>query len=143
MKPAILVPYDFSSPAGHALRWAADLRRSVDGGSITLLHVGPLPSGPLLYGIPLPPPSANELGALSAELRDAADRMAPGASVEVTVAPNVAQKLLEAAAAWHIDLIVMGTHGRGGVKRLLLGSIADHVVRHARCPVVTVRGPSE
>jgi len=41
-----------------------------------------------------------------------------------------------------IDLIVMGTHGRGAVQQLLLGSVAEHVVRQAPCPVLTVRNPN-
>jgi nucleotide-binding universal stress UspA family protein len=45
----------------------------------------------------------------------------------------------EAAAAEHADLIVVGTHERGTVGRLFLGSVSDHVVRHARCPVMVVR----
>ena len=50
--------------------------------------------------------------------------------------------ILSAAEAERADLIVIGTHGREGVSRLLLGSVSDHVVRHARCPVLVVRGPS-
>ena len=52
-------------------------------------------------------------------------------------------QVLSAADAHNAELIVMGTHGRGGVKRLVLGSVADYVVRHASCPVVTVRGSTE
>jgi nucleotide-binding universal stress UspA family protein len=50
--------------------------------------------------------------------------------------------IVSAAEAERADLIVIGTHGREGVTRLLLGSVSDHVVRHARCPVLVVRGPS-
>ena len=49
------------------------------------------------------------------------------------------ESIVEAAAAEHADLIVVGTRERGTVGRLLLGSVSDHVVRHARCPVMVVR----
>jgi nucleotide-binding universal stress UspA family protein len=49
------------------------------------------------------------------------------------------ETILEAARAESADLIVVGTHGRGPVGRLFLGSVSDHVVRHARCPVTVVR----
>jgi nucleotide-binding universal stress UspA family protein len=49
------------------------------------------------------------------------------------------EAIVEAAVAEHADLIVVGTHERGAVGRLFLGSVSDHVVRHARCPVMVVR----
>lgn len=53
------------------------------------------------------------------------------------------EAILNAAAAEGADLIVVGSRGRGPVGRLLLGSVSDHIVRHADCPVVVVRGDSE
>lgn len=50
-----------------------------------------------------------------------------------------ASKIVEGARSWRADLIVIGSHGRGGVERLLLGSVAESVVRHASCPVLVVR----
>ncbi|MDH4141429.1 MAG: universal stress protein [Chloroflexota bacterium] len=50
------------------------------------------------------------------------------------------ESIVEAASAEHADLIVLGTHGRHGVDRALFGSVSDHVVRNAPCPVVVVRG---
>lgn len=52
------------------------------------------------------------------------------------------EAIVDAAQAEHADLIVLGTHGRRGVNRSLFGSVSDHVVRHAPCPVVVVRGPA-
>lgn len=49
------------------------------------------------------------------------------------------ETIVEAAQAESVDLIVVGTHERGAVGRLFLGSVSDHVVRHARCPVMVVR----
>jgi nucleotide-binding universal stress UspA family protein len=51
--------------------------------------------------------------------------------------------IVDAAASEHADIIVMATHGRGGLGRALLGSVADHVVRHAACPVLLVRPPQD
>lgn len=51
------------------------------------------------------------------------------------------EAIVAAADAEQADLIVLGTHGRTGINRSLLGSVSDHVIRHAPCPVVVVRGP--
>jgi nucleotide-binding universal stress UspA family protein len=53
------------------------------------------------------------------------------------------ESIVEAARAEHADLIVVGSHGRGGVGRFLIGSVSDHVVRHAPCPVMVVRRGDE
>jgi len=52
---------------------------------------------------------------------------------------DAGESIVEASEAETADLIVVGTHGRGAVGRLFLGSVSDHVVRHARCPVMVVR----
>jgi nucleotide-binding universal stress UspA family protein len=59
----------------------------------------------------------------------------------VETAISVPNALVEYAKANAIDLIVIGTHGRGGLERALLGSVADHVIRLAPCPVLSVRAP--
>ena len=59
----------------------------------------------------------------------------------VTTVATPCQEILRYAADENVDLIVMGTHGRGGVSHMLLGSIAERVVRRAPCPVLTVRSP--
>jgi nucleotide-binding universal stress UspA family protein len=51
------------------------------------------------------------------------------------------EAIIDAAEAEVADLIVLGTHGRTGIDRSLFGSVSDHVIRHAPCPVVVVRGP--
>jgi nucleotide-binding universal stress UspA family protein len=51
-----------------------------------------------------------------------------------------AEMIAEAAADANADLIVMGTHGRTGLTRLVMGSVAEEVLRHAPCPVLTIRG---
>ena len=62
----------------------------------------------------------------------------PGATGEV-LAGQPAARIIESAAGHNADLVVMGTHGRGGVKGLLLGSVAAQVVRTAPCPALTIR----
>lgn len=47
--------------------------------------------------------------------------------------------IVQSAHGWNADMIVMGTHGRTGLSRLLMGSVAEHVVRHASCPVLTIK----
>ena len=55
---------------------------------------------------------------------------------------NIREKIIDVAAEWRADLIVMGSHGRRGVQRFLLGSVAEHVARHAQCSVEIVRIPA-
>jgi nucleotide-binding universal stress UspA family protein len=69
------------------------------------------------------------------------DRTQLGAVAEVRTASNIAQAIVDYANNAEIDLIVMGTHGRGGIMHLLMGSVAERVVRLAPCPVLTVRHP--
>jgi nucleotide-binding universal stress UspA family protein len=144
MKPQILVPYDFSPAAEQALRWAQDLKQSVGGGSIRMLFVlSSLPAVGAVAAIPFSVPCEEDLESAEAALRDVAARIAPDATVAAVLGNDVASHVVDDANANGIDLIVMGTHGRGGVKRMLLGSVADYAVRNARCPVVTVRSGTE
>ena len=62
------------------------------------------------------------------------------ATTAVLFSGSAAREIVEHAQNNHIDLIVMGTHGRGGMAHLLLGSVTERVVRTATCPVLTVRG---
>jgi len=144
----ILVPTDFSEPAGAALEYARELARKF-GGRLHLLHVVP---APYLY------PWGSEtvtmpLEQILAESEDAArqqlDRLAKevGAeSLSVTTGTSVgspADAILEYADSGDIDLIVMGTQGRGVVGHLLIGSVAERVVRRSKVPVLTVHGPKK
>jgi nucleotide-binding universal stress UspA family protein len=71
------------------------------------------------------------------------DRIAaqfPGGAVETLLREGApASDIVAAAVEWHADLIVVGTHGRGGLGRLVLGSVAETVLREAPCPVLTIR----
>lgn len=141
MQPRILVPYDFSPTSEAALRTAADLHKSL-GGAIKLIHLigTPLMAVSVAGDVPLPPPSERDFSQVEGELRQIAARSVPDAEVEVTLTADLGVGVVEAAEKFGASMIVMGTHGRGGLKRLILGSVAEHVVRSASCPVMTVRG---
>jgi nucleotide-binding universal stress UspA family protein len=73
---------------------------------------------------------------------EAASARGARATVKVVIRSSaVGDIILDAARADGAELIVMGTHGRTGVRRLLLGSVVEHVLRHADCPVVAVHAP--
>ena len=133
----ILVPHDFSPSADAALATAADLAVLHDG-VLRVLHVIP-PIRPA-HGRPLPPPSADVAAArdrLAATVaRVTGRRKVRRISIDVMIGPPVACIL---AAASKSDGIVMGTLGQTGLARLLIGSVAERVVRHAPVPVLTVR----
>jgi nucleotide-binding universal stress UspA family protein len=140
----ILVPTDFSDCSDAAVRYGLELARTFDA-AVHLLHVvqDPMtqPWAAEGYSVPL-------LEVVEEWEKQAGQRLEqmvpPGdrarAHVTVTVASPYPE-ILRYAAAHAIDLIVMGTHGRGGVGHLLLGSIAEKVVRRSPCPVLTVRQP--
>jgi len=81
---------------------------------------------------------ALEIAGIARELESVVSRISPDATSEVLRAPWVASAILDTAKRVNADLIAMGTHGRKGFTRLMLGSAAEYVVRHAECPVVTL-----
>jgi nucleotide-binding universal stress UspA family protein len=84
-------------------------------------------------------PNEDEIAGLENRMVDKAREYGGHASAKVQIASsNVGDILLDVARAMGAELIVVGTHGRTGVRRLVLGSVAEHVLRHAHCPVVTV-----
>ena len=139
----ILVPTDFSAPADEALDYAVSLGRTF-AAAVTLLHVFEDPYAQSLYSeqyVPMPSEMRDEiLDHIHARL---AERVARSGRTDVTsiiLTGATAPTIVESAREQHADLIVMGTHGRHGVTHLLLGSVAERVVRTAPCPVLTVRG---
>jgi nucleotide-binding universal stress UspA family protein len=137
----ILHPTDFSRPAQAACEVAAALARDCRA-RLVVLHVTrpPLAS---LGGMPAPPPLPVEFDreGLEEQLRRVgaagpADR--PECRLEYG---EPAAGILRVASECAADLIVVGTHGRTGLGRLLMGSVAEQVVRKAPCPVVTVKAP--
>ena len=138
----ILVPTDFSEHSLNATRVALDIAQRY-GGKVTLVHV----DDPVAYAFPdgYPAP-ANAREAIRKEVQQ---QLAVAQAEAALVHPGVETQVLEGPTAIAIcdfarnrfDLIVMGTHGRTGVARLLLGSVAEQVVRLAPCPVLTIRPP--
>jgi universal stress protein A len=128
----ILVPTDFSVQSEHAFEMACSLARE-SGAEITVMHVVPLPA--VIYG----PPPESYLSHLQEALEQIQARD-PNISVQHhLVEGDAARAILREAREMDCDAIVMGTHGRTGLSRLLLGSVAEEVVRKARCSVVVVR----
>ena len=143
----ILVPTDFSAASDAALRYARSLATQF-GASITLVHVfeDPFTSGAFVgdgvVTMPLDLREAMERAAREQLQKQHAEhaQSLPLSSSDLLMGA-AAKRIVEHAEKIHADLIVMGTHGRGGLGHLLLGSIAEKVVRTAKCPVLTVREP--
>jgi nucleotide-binding universal stress UspA family protein len=143
MKPTILVPFDFSAAADGALAWAADLHKSTGAAPIQIVHaISARPMGTAGASVEPLLPDEDEIAGLEAKMVAAASALGARATAKVLVRlSDVSDIILDAARTTGAELIVMGTHGRTGVRRLLLGSVAEHVLRHADCPVVTVHAP--
>jgi nucleotide-binding universal stress UspA family protein len=135
----ILHPTDFSDRSRNALQLAAALARDYRA-RLVLLHVLPRPV--VAYGDGLVPPDPEDL---RAEVREELDRLTvpgPDLPTDRRVAEgDPAGVILHLAREAPADLIVLGTHGRTGLGRLLMGSVAEQVVRRAPCPVLTVATP--
>src|SRR5262245_17395776 len=140
----ILVPIDFSPPSDAALAYARSVAGRY-GASLHLLHVAEDPYRAFYSAEVFVP----EIEGLREEILNDTekrlnDRLRPSdvtglhATAE-SIIGTPAGSIVEYAAGRDVDLIVMGTHGRGGMAHLLLGSVAERVVRTAQCPVLTVR----
>jgi nucleotide-binding universal stress UspA family protein len=142
----ILVPVDFSEGSRRALEYAADLARRY-GATIDVLHVWDVPTYLPADTLVSSGSQAWELTRLAQSTAEAnlekfvAEAAEEGIPIARTRAePGVpSQVIADAAKNDDYDLIVMGTQGRTGLPRVLLGSVAERVVRHATCPVLTVR----
>jgi nucleotide-binding universal stress UspA family protein len=136
----ILHATDFSPQACYAFRLACALAKNA-GAQLVLVHV---------YDRPMP--IYGDAGAVLPDfvsdreaLREKLTRLAPEDPTIVVdyrlLEGNPAQQIVDLARELRCDLIVMGTHGRTGIGRLLMGSVAENVVRHANSPVLTVKTP--
>jgi nucleotide-binding universal stress UspA family protein len=139
----ILVPTDFSAHADEAFRVAHTLARMI-GAEVILFHVARPPAVVLEGGWLLANPGKEE----AVNLWDRFQGLQPNDpkvrvehQVIVTDRPG-ATPILEILDKLGCDLIVMGTHGRSWLKHLLFGSVAEEVVRRARCPVMVVKAPA-
>ena len=134
----ILVATDFSDASDVALTYGRSLAQTF-GASLHLLHVT---ENPFLRPTPAHPHmlKAATKGQLEERLTTD-DRVRLRATSVLATSDNPAQEITRHAAVHDVDLIVMGTHGRGAMAQLLMGSVAEKVVRTAPCPVLTVRHP--
>ena len=143
----ILVPHDFSSSANHAAAIARDEAKA-HGAQLTLLHVIDLPGAlkpdtvivPDENGAPL---NIKDYAVRMAEqhLADLAERLAKdGVQAQTFIRIGKPEdEIVKFADENRVDLIAMGTHGRTGLAHLLVGSVAERVVRTAKCAVLTIR----
>ena len=139
----VLVPTDFSDHALRAFDYAAELAALYDA-PLVVAHIYAVP---ILYAVgepvvAMPPPDVDGIRAeLDSSLQELVARGIAAGVPEVHVAltgGDAPHEIVRIAKERACDLIVMGTHGRTGFKHLVLGSIAEKVIRMAECPVLTV-----
>jgi nucleotide-binding universal stress UspA family protein len=138
-----LVPTDFSADADYALEYAMRLASKLEA-KLTLLHVieplvvGNMESMPYLFMQDLEDKITQAMAPYHARVT------AAGLACDYSIVHGVPfQVIIETARTAHVDLIIMGTHGRTGLRHVLLGSVAERVVRLAPCPVLVVRLPTD
>jgi nucleotide-binding universal stress UspA family protein len=135
----ILFPTDFSHTGDAALAFATSLAKESDG-RLIVVHVQEAPmaygGGEMYYGIP--EPSTDELVNMLHDVKPT-DASVPVEYRLVTGDP--ADAVVRLAEDDNVDLIVLGSHGRTGLTRLLMGSVAEAIVRKAHCPVLVYKQP--
>ncbi len=135
----IIFPTDFSTASDAALSYASALARE-KGAKLLIVHAEEPPmaygGGELYYGTPQP--SQVAMMAMLHELKPS-DVDVPFEHQMLDGDP--ATEIVALADQTEAEMIVMGTHGRTGLKRLLMGSVAEAVVRRANCPVFTLKQP--
>jgi nucleotide-binding universal stress UspA family protein len=136
----ILIAVDGSPIAAHAADVGIELARSL-GGEVALIHVvDPAQNWAPESGVPaaeLIKLAEQDGKRLLADIHPRATLQAP--PLEFVQVGKPATEIVKAAKDWPADIIVIASHGRGGISRLLLGSVAEGVMRHASCPVLVVR----
>ena len=145
----ILLPTDFSECGNFALSYAASLARTFQATIICLNVIEPIVPTVGYSGMTESMPIAD----ITEQLEDSAERELPklaecedcaGLNVdEVVVHGDAAPEIVRVAKERGADLIVIASHGRTGLGRILFGSTAEAVVRHAHCPVLVVKPPQE
>ena len=134
----LLVAYDFTPAAGRALAWAAELQRS-RGATLHVVNVlDPVPPMSAAVAAPLLEP---DVVGTEHELRRVLDAADATGTAQVVLSALPGEAIVEVARERRPDMVVVGTHGREGLARMLLGSVAEHVIRHCDAPVLTLRVP--
>jgi nucleotide-binding universal stress UspA family protein len=139
----ILVAHDFERDSDVALDYAIALARAL-GARVTILHTYEIPSMGAPEVLVLATDWVTQIGSVAQEaLAKVVDRVRdPRVSITAELRQGVVWREVDALAKErHVDLIVVGSHGRRGLPRALLGSVAEKIVRTAPCPVLVVRGP--
>jgi nucleotide-binding universal stress UspA family protein len=142
----VLVATDFSEPSAAALDYGRELARTFSA-TLHVLHVAD--NVTFQYGLEgystLLPDMQEDVEAAARRQLDALitedDRVGLRAQAVVITAIPKAAAIVGYASAHQIDLVVMGTHGRGALSHLFMGSVAERVVRTATCPVLAVHHP--
>lgn len=138
----IMVPYDQSEPANRALEFAIDLAKKYNSEiSIVACVVPQVPMDPSFgqsYAETLELMRQNAASAIS-KLESRIDALKIPVKTDVLEGVSITDELLLYAESHQVDLIVMGSRGLGGFKKLLLGSIASGVSQHSKCPVLIVK----
>jgi len=138
----VLVPIDFSATADRALAYAIALAQQLQA-RLTLLHVldmTPVTMDEMTVGVVATYLEEQEIEAqhlLQASLERVQRAGLQGDSLLIQGTPT--QTIVDTAGEQRVDLIIMGTHGRTGLAHVFLGSVAEHVVRQAPCPVLVAR----
>ena len=145
----ILLPTDFSGCGNYAVAYAGAIARAARAKVICIHVVEPMVPAVGYTGLADPIPMAD----ISEQLEDSAERELPqiadceelhGIEVEEVIAHgDAAAEIVRVAGERGVDLIVISSHGRTGFGRMIFGSTAEAVVRHARCPVLVVKPPSD
>lgn len=136
----ILFPTDFSTCSDAGLAHATSLARDT-GATLLIVHVAEPPAayggGEMYYGVPEPDTKA------LAKMLEAVVPTDPSVRYEHRLLTgDPANEVVELAKEENVDMIVIGTHGRTGLRRLLMGSVAEAIVRRAACPVFTFKQPA-
>jgi len=150
----ILAPTDFSNFSGFALEWAAYFAQCMKA-DLVFLHVIPEEEGKIVEevigeGAVAQIPKGireNVVKDRQKKLKDQYDMVVPRDIKSVLRVEEITRigvpflEIINVAKEKEVDLIVMGTHGRTGLAHVLIGSVAEKVVHHAHCPVLTVKHP--
>ncbi len=136
----ILVPVDFSAPSRAAFAYALQLAEHFDA-QVRLLHVVEDTTSPDFKSFPLTLSNAAVVASAKHKLVEFAQT---GSHPVTPVFPEVRtgdpwEEIISAATKWNADLIIIPTHGRSGLKHILMGSVAEKVIRNAPCPVLVLR----
>lgn len=135
----VLLATDLSEASGSATDHAFDLASSLDAALLVVSVIDPgsllLPGGRFRARI-------DQVRERREQLAQALVERGRGLGIDVSFlvwTGDPGDQIVEAAEAENVDMVVVGSHGRGAVGRLFLGSVSEHVVRNARCPVLVVR----